>query len=266
MFDLDKYGPAFDGHIHAPGDGGENLEWVPGTIPDMPALVRFLDKVGVAGGVLMSIKSILSKDAAGCAEGNRQVARMMDRWPGRFAGAINVSPVWLDEALVEMHDCREQLGFAFLGECVGYLSGYSYDTPQFDAILAEAEKLDLVVNIHCDPAEMDRMAAAHPKLTFILPHFGDKAGFTPLLDMLERRPNVCFDICGSQYVRLGFVEGMVKRIGARRMIFGSDLPICDPATVIARVLSADITDDDKRQILGKTLLDLLAQRGVKLKI
>ncbi len=46
------------------------------------------------------------------------------------------------------------------------------------------------------------------------------------------------------------------------VLFGSDLTICDPATVIARVACADLDDPVKHKILRGNALSLLKRHGV----
>jgi predicted TIM-barrel fold metal-dependent hydrolase len=145
---------------------------------------------------------------------------------------------------------------------VGYIGKYAYDTPDWWKILDEAAKLDMIIHIHCTPAEMDRFAERYPQATFVYPHFPSRNELEPLMDMLQRRTNVYMDICGAQYVRMGVVEWAVRAAGADRVLFGSDLTICDPATVIARVAVADLDDQTKHKILRHNVLALLARHGV----
>ena len=109
---------------------------------------------------------------------------------------------------------------------------------------------------------MDRFAERYPQATFVYPHFGNRSELPPLMEMLQRRSNVCMDICGNQYVRMGVVEWAVRAAGPNRVLFGSDLTICDPATVIARVAFADLDNEAKGAIFSLNTLSLLARRGV----
>jgi predicted TIM-barrel fold metal-dependent hydrolase len=135
----------------------------------------------------------------------------------------------------------------------------------FQALLRAGADLDMVLHIHCTADEMDNMAAAFPAATFVYPHFPDSpAKVRTLVEMLARRPNVFFDISGSQFVRMGVLELVVRQIGSARVLFGSDLTVTHPATVLARVTHAEISDDDKRRILSENVLALLDRHGVRL--
>lgn len=247
----------FDCHIHIPD--GRNMEWAP-AIADMPALLAYLRRVHVGGAVLSSTRALLTKSPAEMVEANHALVEICRAAGPGFTAGLTVNGNWVDESLQLMREWRGQ-GLCWVGECCGYIAGYGYETPGWRRLMEEAASLDMILQVHCSSQEMDAMAAAFPKTTFVLPHFPDRAGLADLIDMLRRRANVYFDICGSQYVRMGFLEAVVKAVGAHRVMAGSDLTICDPATVIARVIFAQIDDAQKRQILAGTAVELLARHG-----
>ena len=74
---------------------------------------------------------------------------------------------------------------------------------------------------------------------------------------MKKYPNLYMCTCaGLQYRGM---EDMVRRLGADRILFGSDSVIFDPAYGIGPVAFADISEQEKRQILGENALKLLAQ-------
>ena len=52
----------------------------------------------------------------------------------------------------------------------------------------------------------------------------------------------------------------LRAAGARKLVYGSDMPVVCATYQIGRVLLAPIPEDDKRCILGGTLAALLATR------
>ena len=68
-----------------------------------------------------------------------------------------------------------------------------------------------------------------------------------MLDIADL-PNVLVDTSGSQ-PEAGMVEYAVRHLGAERVVYGSDWPIRDFGTQVARVLSAEISDEAKELIL-----------------
>jgi predicted TIM-barrel fold metal-dependent hydrolase len=69
-------------------------------------------------------------------------------------------------------------------------------------------------------------------------------------------PNVLVDTSGGQPVA-GLVEYAVARLGADRVVFGSDWPIRDFAVQRARVEGAEVSEADRAKILGGTMARLL---------
>jgi predicted TIM-barrel fold metal-dependent hydrolase len=262
MLDLSGLPLMFDCHVHVPSlDGRFAFSWAPTSLT-CQGTIRYLDRLNIRGAVLMSSQAAQATTADEQATGNRELLEVLRMYPGRFTAGITVNGNWPQQSIEEMRYFRREHGLAWLGECVGYIGKFSYDGPGWWRILDEAAKLDMIVHAHCTPAEMDRFAERYPQTTFVYPHFPSRPDLEPLMQMLQRRPNVHFDICGAQYVRMGLLEWAVRTATADRVLFGSDLTICDPATVIARVAFAEIEDDAKRAILGRNCLAMLARRGV----
>jgi predicted TIM-barrel fold metal-dependent hydrolase len=261
MFDKTKLPVIFDCHIHMPTEEGFCLRWIPKKVTPQD-MVDYLDRLGIAGAMLISTPGARPQSHAEIVAGHREIARVIDRYPGRFTGGIVVNPRWPDEALDEITYCRRELNFVWLGECTAYMSNYNYDDAGFAAMVDRAIELGLLIHVHAAAKEIDGMAQRWPAATFVMPHFPDMDGLADLEALLRQRSNVYFDISGNQYVRVGLLEMAVSAAGAERVMFGSDYTICDPATVIARVAYADISEQDKALIFSGTILKLLADRGV----
>ena len=56
----------------------------------------------------------------------------------------------------------------------------------------------------------------------------------------------------------GFIEMAVRELGAERVVFGSHLPSRSLGTELGKILGAEISERDKRRILGQNFRDLLA--------
>jgi len=68
--------------------------------------------------------------------------------------------------------------------------------------------------------------------------------------------NLLVDTSGSQPAR-GLLEEAVRRLGAERVVFGTDLPIRDYASMLGKMFEAPLTDRQRRQILGLNAARLL---------
>jgi predicted TIM-barrel fold metal-dependent hydrolase len=251
----------FDAHLHCPSDNGEVWQWHPVT-RTFEEFVAYLDRTGVQRGIINSVRCQLAKDAAGFIAGNREVARYAEKYKGRFLPACVVNPLLIDEALREMEDCRKQLGMVWVGELCNYTVPYQYTIKEFEMLVEQAVKLNMVLDVHTELDEMEYIIGKFPQATIVFPHFGDSDEFGHIhkrIDLVASHPNCYLDTSGYGHDRVGMLECAVKTIGPDRVLFGSDFSINDPSTVIARVEHAFISEEQREKILSKNVEALLAK-------
>ena len=253
----------FDAHLHIPSDNGENFQWHLVT-RDMPEFVAYLDKCGVRRGVISSSWSNKATTPEDYRNGNREVAKYVDRYKGRFRGSCVITPFRVDEALREIEHCHKEYGFVWLGEFCNYMTGYKYDTPEWAEVMKLATKLNMVLQIHTNTREMRYLAENFPDATIVFPHLGaSRDDIFARIDIVARHKNTFIELSGSGIERVGILEKTIKEIGADRVLYGSDFTINDPAAVIARVRNAFLTAEDREKILFRNVERLLANAGAK---
>ena len=250
----------FDAHLHCPSDeSGQVWQWYPIT-RTFPEFVQYLDRTGVQRGIINSVRCQLAKSPAEFIAGNREVARYVAKYKGRFLGACVVNPLFIDESLREIENCRKQLGFVWVGELCNYTVPYRYTIKEFDLLVQHVEKLNMVLDVHTELEEMEYIIQKYPKATVVFPHFGDSHEYEHIfkrIDLVAQHQNCYIDTSGYGHDRVGMFEYAVKTIGPERVLFGSDFSINDPSTVIARVQNAFLTEEQKRKILAENLQALL---------
>ncbi len=106
-----------------------------------------------------------------------------------------------------------------------------------------------------DPADIAHLARRHPKTNIIMAHLWG-AGIRGVCDVADC-PNVCIDTSGSQ-PGADLLEYAVARIGAERIVFGSDVPVRDFPSQLGKVYGAKLTRAQRRLILGGNAERLLA--------
>ena len=251
----------FDAHLHTPSDNGENFQWYLVT-RDMPAFVAYLDRCGVRRGVISATRSNTAKTPEDYRAGNREVAKYAEKYRGRFRPSCVVTPFRIDEALREIEECHKQLGFRWLGEFCNYMTGYKYDTPEWAQVMDLAAKLNLVIQIHTNAAEMRMLAEKFPRNTIVFPHLGGNSKeIADRIATVARHKNCSIDVSGSGIERVGILEKAVKEIGSDRVLYGSDFTINEPSAVVARVKNAFLTPQDRENILFRNLERLLKAAG-----
>ena len=108
------------------------------------------------------------------------------------------------------------------------------------------------------PAEVAELARRHPHTTVIMAHLGG-VGERGVLDVTEL-PNVLVDTAGSQ-PEAGLVEYAVRRLGAHRVVFGSDWPIRDFGVQVGRVTGARLAPEDEALVFRGNALRVLGLSG-----
>jgi predicted TIM-barrel fold metal-dependent hydrolase len=246
----------FDAHLHCPSDAGDVWQWNPVT-RTFKEFAAYLERTGVQRGIINSVRSQLAKDAAGFIEGNREVVRHSDASKGRFHGACVVNPLFIEEALREMEDCRKKYGMVWVGELCNYTVPYQYTIKEFERLVEQAVKLKMVLDVHTTLDEMEYIIQKFPDATIVFPHMGQHQDIFRRIDEVAKHPNCYLDIAGSGHERMGMLEYAVEKIGAERVLFGSDFSINDPSTVIGRVENSFLTEAQKQSIFSRNLETLL---------
>jgi predicted TIM-barrel fold metal-dependent hydrolase len=106
--------------------------------------------------------------------------------------------------------------------------------------------------------EMNDLAARFPNINFLLAHSGWTWKQARLhVELAKKFPNCFLEITFTS-VTNGTIEYMVKEVGSERVLYGSDAPMRDPFPQFGWVVYADISEEDKRNILGKNMQKILA--------
>ncbi len=252
----------FDAHLHCPSDESNQVwQWYPMT-RTFSEFVQYLDRTGVQRGIINSVRCQLAKKPADFIAGNREVARYVEKYRGRFLGACVVNPLFIDEALREIEECRKQLGFTWVGELCNYTVPYQYTTKEFELLVQQVQKLNMVLDVHTELEEMEYIIQKYPRATIVFPHFGDGHEYEHIfkrIDLIAQHQNCYIDTSGYGHDRVGMLEYAVKTIGPDRVLFGSDFSINDPSTVIARIKNGFLTETQQKKILSGNLQALLTK-------
>jgi predicted TIM-barrel fold metal-dependent hydrolase len=217
------------------------LQWdAPPREPELLAevWVRELDRHGVFRAAL--IASVPGEEAS--------VAAAVGRFPGRFKGYFMVNPL--------AHDALERVDNALAAGLQGIcffpaMHRYSMNDPRVEPILqAASTRTGIVIFVHCgvltvgirqklglgspfdmrysNPIDLHPVALLHPKLNFVIPHFG--AGYLrEALMLCDLCPHVHLDTSSSnswmRYSALDLKEVFRRALnvaGPNRLLFGTD--------------------------------------------
>jgi hypothetical protein len=214
-------------------DGKRSLQ----GFADRGQMLRAMDAAGVERSVLLGWYWERHET---CVWHNAMMAEWRRAHPDRFSAFASVQPLAGAAALDDLRRARDA-GFAGLGEIFPAAQGFAMDDPGWGRVLAWAAQEKLPVNLHVpEPAGPDypgyvaaplrdyqRLARAHPRVTFIFAHWG---GLLPLLALnpavrADLR-NVYFDSAASPLLYDSSVyRKVVDAVGAEKILFGSDYPL-----------------------------------------
>ncbi len=190
-------------------------------------------------------------------------AELIERWPDRFFGYTNLNPNYLRHSLAELD--RRVAGGPFMG--IKLWVAICCDHPNLDPICERAAELDAPILQHTffrtggnmptesSPAHLATLAARHPDVTFIAAHAG--LNWERGIRAVAPQPNILVDTCGFD-PEMGYTEMAVAWLGSERVVYGSDAAGRSFASQLAKVHGADISDADKRKILGANMRRVLS--------
>lgn len=197
-------------------------------------------------------------------EMNRTLVRELRRHPDRLRGYCYVNPRF---GAATMHDLRrnvEDHGMIGVKLWIATLA----DDPLCDPILEYAAQRRLIVLAHAWRKTVGRFpyestaehiaqaAARHPDVRFVMAHLGGQP--ESAIDTVRPYSNITVDTSGT-IIGAGEVALAVDRLGADRVVFGSDLHHVDLAANVGKILGAGLGPDAERRVFGANIARWLAE-------
>jgi predicted TIM-barrel fold metal-dependent hydrolase len=246
--------PVVDMHSHV---GRQTQYWMHDA-PD--PYVRIMDAAGVN---VAPVSCIFFDTARHC---NEAVANFVALNPDRFFGVAHVTPRYLDEAMEELERVFKLPEFKMLKLYPDYL-GKPIDDPSYFPIFKWCDDHRIVVKSHSSytsesdnltsPLRFIGLAEKYPNIRWVLGHSGNAmAGQIQAVEAAQSSRNIWLETCTS-IGEAGTIEFLVDGAGADRVLYGSDMPLMDARPQIARIATANLDDDSKRQVLGLNAIELL---------
>jgi len=270
-----------DGHAHACGgyltpenitktldnSGTDKVILVPGEpnskseyfLPDLAALFPNLNVVK-ATNFLTKIVIRLSGMLYHIPKGNEYVHELRLKTNDRVIQFIWITtriqnPIgYLDNKLADWHFSGVKLHQCW--------DDFSIDSKFFIEIAIWTEKNDLPLFIHLNTdtevKKIIKYKRDHPNLKLIIAHL---FGLELFINENLRPKNLYFDTSSPQLVSKKRLLKAIRFFGTNNLILGSDNPYGknNLKKNIARISGLDITDQDKKSILGENLLHILSK-------
>lgn len=107
------------------------------------------------------------------------------------------------------------------------------------------------------PERLKHVLDLFPRLQAIAAHFGGYQMHELAAEVLHQK-NCFFDVSSSlMFMAEGEAEHYIRHHGADRFVYGSDFPMWNPVTEMARFQKLKLTSDEQEQIAYKTALEIL---------
>ncbi len=236
--------PVIDLHGHMGPLQGARL---PRCTPE--AMISAMDRAGVLMTVFCHHDTLMTPDI-----GNQPNIDAVRRFPGRFRAYCGVNPnypgtVEQDVGAFDRH--RDVfVGFKFLAD----YHHIPITDPRYEPAWRKADADGLLVLLHTwggsryDGPDLVRSCAElYPNARILMGH-SCHGQWGRAAELAREFPNVYCELTAVLDDR-GAVEILVRGASSGKVVFGTDTPWFNHHNYIGALLGADITDDDRRNIL-----------------
>ena len=223
---------------------------------DPDVMLAAMDAVGIDKSCLFNIfhpEGVHSNDLT---------AEFIARYPERFVGFAYVSPLKPAGMVAELERAVDQLGLRAIKLYPPY-TPFNLNRECWFPIYQFAHDRGLAVISHTGPEStaypryLAEVAPRFPGANFVAGHSGN----TPehrhdAIEAARYCPNFYLETCSTFRIP-GVMEELVGGAGASKVLFGSDIPLLDPRPQLGKIITADISDEAKRLVLGENACRLL---------
>jgi predicted TIM-barrel fold metal-dependent hydrolase len=222
--------------------------------------IRAMDEAGVERSAVMTLTDLPGLNP----QGLELIAEACERYPDRLYGFVRLNPAHLETSKQLLKQAITDLDFKGL-------KLHPVSTLQHPGGVATIELIRLAGELgvptlfHCGdealstPLSIAQAAAACPDATIILGHMGGYFHVDEALDVAEQFPNIILETSAMPYPEK--IRAAVERVGAERVVFGSDGPVSSPSLERQKVVIAELGEEAAGLVLGgnaETLLGLTA--------
>ena len=246
-----------DFHVHPFRDAAHCLNFYPER-QDFSNPRRELEEAGISricGSVLQWEKPQSFSDLRAL---NREALALREILGDFYTPGFHIHPAYPRESCEEVEFMRSR-GVTLIGELVPYLHGWgTFDRHSLCEILEAAR--GMVCSYHTPwNFDMGPILSAFPSITFVAAHPGDRDRVEEHIALMKKHENLYLDLSGTGLFRLGLLKHLVTQVGAERILFGTDYPICNPRMYVQAVYGEDISDRDREKIFSENAHRILGK-------
>ncbi len=246
-----------DAHAHITQKGGYGAAMAAMNRADAAAVVERNRRIGVNKTCISSWTAIWGDYRLG----NEDTIQAVHGFPDQLVGYAALDPNYISDWQKECDYYHREKRLPGMKPYFPKMA-IPYNDPRFEPWWRYGNEHFLFALMHPSDhftAEMRDLAARFPHISFLLAHSGwSWQTARTHVALAKQFPNCFLEITYTSVLN-GSIEYMVREVGSERVIYGSDSPMRDPSPQFGWVAYADITEQDKRNILGRNMERILAR-------
>ncbi len=249
-----------DFHTHPYLDFGQNMchykEYYDLTVEGYKQQLLNAGITHICGSVIEGRRRIESFDYIRVL--NEKALKLKELLKDFYTPGFHIHPGFVEESCREIEAMSER-GVHLIGELVPYMHDWGeFDMDAWHTILDAAGQYGMVCCLHTpSDFDMSEIISSHPGVTFVAAHPGDKKRILEHIEMMRRYDNMFLDLSGTGLFRFGMLKCLVDKVGAERILFGTDYPICNPGMYVQAVCCEEISDFEREQIFFRNAKSIL---------
>lgn len=213
-------------------------------------------------GIFAAAGSVLTKTEGSALEKMRRENEVMYRLYEEngdfYIPGLRVNPACMKESCAAVEEAYAR-GVRLIGELTPYSSG-RWNYCDCGEIFDLAQEKGMVISCHPTTVEdMARVCELFPRLTFVFAHPGESDSVEAHIERMKKYENAYLDISGTGIFRNGVLRYIIDRVGADRVLFGSDYPVCNPGVYTGGVLFENLPEADLEKVAYKNAEGLLGR-------
>jgi len=224
-------------------------------------IVKYMNIYGIDKCIMSNFRGIFYE----LNNANYEVMKAIEKYPRRLYGYIVVNPNYQEESIKEIKHYAEVKGFVGVKIHPAW-HGVPVDSELYKSIFESCERAKLPVLAHSFVSEFlgdqvsapERLARIAPRysIPIIMGHMGGNSRRG--IKAAKGIENLFVEISGGRQDAdspTGWntqrVEVAVKELGADKVMFGTDLPLVEPACAMGIMDDAELTTDEKEMVMYK---------------
>lgn len=191
--------------------------------------------------------------------GNEITHHAMVEFPQNLIGYATLDPNYVKDWNTELSRCYNLYGMRGMKPYFPR-NKVPYNDPVYKSWFDYSNQYRLFALMHFSDnfnKEMEQLAEKYPQIAFLLAHSGmSYETARKHIELTKKYSNIFLEITYTA-VTNGIIEYMVREIGSQRIIYGSDTPMRDPIPQFGWLTYANITEIEKRNILGRNMRKII---------